>query len=137
FAQMYRTPLLGEIMMATSSKRVIGSTFKRLSPDLPDSYIDSSYATGLGSPAVRQTILRMYRERNSRDFVGWEDRWLDFAKRKPVIVLWGDKDPFITPVFADRFGGAPVYHFQEYSHWLALEAPDRYADALKAWLQLI
>src|SRR5262249_50059663 len=92
-AQMYRTPLLGEILMAISSKKVISNTLKSVSPALPDSYIDSSYAFGFGSPSVRKTILRMYRERQSQDFVGWEDRWLAFTGRKPVIVLWGDKDP--------------------------------------------
>ena len=137
FAQMYRTPLLGEILMATSSKMVINKTLKNVSPALPDSYIDSSYGIGLGSPSVRKTILRMYRERQSSDFVGWEDKWLAFAKRKPVIVLWGDKDPFITPAFAERFGGSQVQHFPEYSHWLPLEASDRYADALLSWLTTI
>lgn len=137
FAQMYRTPLLGEILLATSSKLVISRTLKTVSPALPASYIDSSYATGFGSPSVRKTILRMYRERQPQDFVGWEDKWLAFAKRKPVIVLWGDKDPFITPAFAERFGGGQVHHFAEYSHWLPLEAPDRYADALLPWLATV
>lgn len=137
FARMYRTPLLGEILMATSSKQVIGNTLKSVSPAMPHSYIESSFATGLGSPSVRKAILRMYRERQPRDFVGWEDRWLAFAKQKPVIVLWGDKDPFITPDLAERFGGAQVHHFAEYSHWLPLEAPDRYADALIAWLATV
>ncbi len=137
FAQMYRTPLLGEILLATSSKPLIRKTLKTVSPALPDSYIDQSYASGFGSPSVRKTILRMYRERNPQDFVGWEDKWLAFAKRKPVIVLWGDKDPFITPAFAERFGGAQVHHFTEYSHWLPLEAPDRYADTLLSWLATV
>jgi pimeloyl-ACP methyl ester carboxylesterase len=133
FAKLYRTPVVGELLMATSSKPVISSTLKSISPTMPHSYIDSSFSTGFGSPTVRKTILRMYRERQPKDFIGWEDRWLAFAKVKPVIVLWGDKDPFITPDFADRFGGE-VHHFTEYSHWLPLEAPDRYTDALKAWL---
>jgi pimeloyl-ACP methyl ester carboxylesterase len=136
-AQLYRTPVLGEVLLATSSRKVISSTLKSISPAMPDSYIDSSFACGFGSPSVRKTILRMYRERQPQDFVGWEDRWLEFAKRKPVIVLWGDKDPFITPAFADRFGGKQVHHFPEYSHWLALEAPDRYADLLADWLASI
>jgi len=133
FAQMQRVPVLGELMMAISTKQVVANSLKSASPKLPDSYLDSSYETGLGSPYVRKTILRMYRARASRDFIGWEDRWLEYAKRKPVIVLWGDKDPFVAPPFADRFGGQ-VHHFTEYSHWLPLEAPDRYTDALIPWL---
>lgn len=135
-AQMYRTPLVGELLLAISSKRMVGGAIKSSAPALPDSYIDSSYATGFGSHKVRETILRMYRERDSRDFLGWEDRWLAFAQRKPVIVLWGDQDPFITPAYAERFGGQ-VRHFAEYSHWLPLEAPDRYAETVRSWLATI
>src|SRR5258708_39599259 len=102
---MYCVSRVGELVMAMSTKPIITKTIKSISPALPDSYLDSSYATGFGSPAVRKTILRMYRERQPQDFVGWEDKWLAVAKQKPIIVLWGDKDPFITPAYAERFGG--------------------------------
>lgn len=133
FAQMYRMPGLGELLLATSNKKVIANTLKSYSPALPDSYLSDSFDAGFGSAAVRRTILRMYRERDSADFVGWEDRWLAYAASKPVIVLWGDKDPFITPGYAERFGGE-VHHFAQYGHWLALEAPDGYVEALRPWL---
>jgi pimeloyl-ACP methyl ester carboxylesterase len=133
-ARLYRMPLLGELLMATSSRQVITRTLKQVAPALPNRYIEDSYASGFGSPRVRKTILRMYRERQPQDFVGWEDRWLAVAQHRPVIVLWGDKDPFIAPAYAERFGAVQVHHFAEYSHWLPLEAPDRYAAVLVPWL---
>lgn len=137
FAKLYRLPIMGELMLATATRSMLSKTLKDVSPALPDAYIDSSYDTGFGSPSVRKTILRMYRSRDSKDFLGWEDRMLSVLETKPAIVLWGDKDPFITPDFGDRYGKAEVHHFTENSHWLPLEAPQAYADALTPWLDKI
>ncbi len=137
FARMYRTPLLGEFLIAASSKGTISKAMKKYAPALPESYLETSYNAGFGSPKVRKTILRMYRERNSRDFIGWDDQLVELLKTKPALVQWGDRDPFITPGFAERFGAREVHHFAEYSHWLPLEAPEAYAAKLLPWLATI
>jgi pimeloyl-ACP methyl ester carboxylesterase len=137
FARLYRVPVLGELLLASASRSMLRKTLKGVSPALPDSYIDSSYDSGFGSPSARKTILRMYRARDSKDFIGWEDKLLTVLEQKPAIVLWGDQDPFISPTYADRFGKAQVHHFQEYSHWLPLEATAQYADVLLPWLKAL
>jgi pimeloyl-ACP methyl ester carboxylesterase len=134
-ARMYRVPLLGELLLATTTRSLLRNTLKKVSPALPDHYIESAYDKGFGSPSVRKTILRMYRSRASQDFVGWEDKMRQLLEHKPAIVLWGDQDPFISPPYGDRFGQAEVHHFQEYSHWLPLEAPQPYVEALLPWLR--
>jgi pimeloyl-ACP methyl ester carboxylesterase len=45
-------------------------------------------------------------------------------------VLWGDKDPFITPEFTEQFVGARVEHFPQNGHWLAIESPNVVAERL-------
>jgi pimeloyl-ACP methyl ester carboxylesterase len=137
FAKLYRMPIVGELLVASTSKPTMRKTLKSIAPALPDDYIENSYDSGVGSPSVRKTILRMYRARDAKDFVGWEDKLVTLLKQKPAIVLWGDRDPFITPAYAGRFGDAQVHHFKDYSHWLPLEAPDQYADALLPWLEHI
>jgi pimeloyl-ACP methyl ester carboxylesterase len=134
FARLYRVPLLGEFLLAGSTKDTIVKALKGFAPALPDEYIEASYPSGFGSRRVRQTILRMYRERNSSDFVGWDEKVQKLLKEKPSLVLWGDLDPFADKAFADKFGAQQVHHFPQYSHWLPLEAPDLYAEKLKAWL---
>lgn len=136
FAKMYRIPILGEILvwLAGNSKSTASKSFKDAAPQLPDSYIERSYETGFGVASVRKAMLRMYRARNSEDFIGWEDKMLETLSKKPAIVIWGDQDPFITPDYGDRFGSAQVHHFTEYSHWLPIEAPDQYAEVLLSWL---
>lgn len=137
FARLYRVPLLGELLVNGTSKSVMVKTLKSYAPALPDDYAEKSYALGIGSPSVRRTILKMYRARDSRDFVGWDNQMQAMLAHKPSIVLWGDTDPFIAPSFADRFGASQIHHFANYSHWLPLEAPDEYADKLLAWLNTL
>ena len=134
FAQLYRLPVLGELLIASASRSMMRSTLKSMAPAMPESYIDSSYDKGFGSASVRKTILRMYRERESKDFAGWDDKLLRLLEEKPAIVLWGDKDPFISPDFGDRWGKAEVHHFKDFSHWLPLEASAEYGAALLQWM---
>jgi len=135
FAKLYRMPVVGELLVATATRSTLRKTLKTVAPAMPDSYIDRSFDSGFGSRVVRKTILRMYRERDSKDFKGWEDKLLAVLKHKPALVLWGDRDPFISPAYAERYLGAQVHHFAEYSHWLPLEAPTEYADVLVPWLK--
>lgn len=137
FARLYRLPIVGELLMAISSKSLISRTLKNYAPALPDEYIEESYAKGFGSRRVRKTILRMYRERSPNDFAGWDERLVALLKTKPAIVLWGDKDPFITPEFAERYGAKVVQHFPEFSHWLPLEAPTQYAAKIVEWMMAL
>jgi pimeloyl-ACP methyl ester carboxylesterase len=56
---------------------------------------------------------------------------------KPAIVLWCDKDPFISPAFGDKWGKAQVHHFKDYGHWLPLEASAEYGNALREWINTL
>lgn len=134
YARLYRVPLLGEFLLAGSTKNTIVKALKRFAPALPDDYIEQSYASGFGSKKVRQTILRMYRERNPSDFIGWDEKVQKLLKEKPSLVLWGDLDPFADKAFAEKYGAQEVQHFANYSHWMPLEAPDVYAEQLIPWL---
>lgn len=134
FARMYRVPVLGEIMLATTPKPMMIRSIKGFAPAVPDAYLQESYAAGFGSPSVRKAILRMYRARNSADFAGWEQKIVGRPASIPALVLWGDKDPFVSPAFAESFGPAQVVHFPQNSHWLPLEAPAAIADRILPWL---
>ncbi len=47
---------------------------------------------------------------------------------------WGDRNPYVAPRFADRYGAHEVHHYEQYGHWLAVEAPDEFALRLRAFL---
>lgn len=129
-ARLLRTPLLGEIAMATISLPVQERMMRRNAPLVNIEYVRKSYALSLAKPETRHMMLKLYRGINSQDFAGWEDRLHALTARVPTLVLWGDKDLFITPEFAEQFGSAHVEHFPQNGHWLAVEAPEIVAQRL-------
>jgi pimeloyl-ACP methyl ester carboxylesterase len=56
----------------------------------------------------------------------------------PTLVLWGERDALIPPVYAERWGqlipGARVERIASAGHMLPWEAPDEFADAVTRFL---
>jgi pimeloyl-ACP methyl ester carboxylesterase len=135
-AQIWRTPVLGELVMAILSPNLYANTMKKNAPNLTSEQISHQYAQSWNVPSVRRTILRMYRATDpQRDFIGWQDELRALAGRVPVQVLWGDADPFAAPMYAEKFGTKNVQHFADYGHWLPIEAPKLYAEKLSAFFK--
>jgi pimeloyl-ACP methyl ester carboxylesterase len=133
-ARLLRVPLLGELAMATMTRASFIKTMAPTAPRLPPEHFGTIYDLSMARLSVRRMVLRLYRSITPRDFVSWEDRLLAFTSKVPTLVPWGDKDPFISPAYAERFGAACVEHFPENGHWLAIEAPAEVAQRLTAFL---
>jgi haloalkane dehalogenase len=130
-AQLLRQPVLGDLLMAMSGNYpIFARSLKPAAPSLSDDHWRATYALSFAQPSVRKMTLRLYRSLDPEDFKGWEDKLVALTQQVPTLVLWGDRDPFIAPAFADRYGAAQVEHFAEYDHWLAVEAPETVADRL-------
>ncbi|HYL43851.1 MAG TPA: alpha/beta hydrolase [Ktedonobacteraceae bacterium] len=129
-ARLFRTPLLGEAAMATLTPPSYVRTMRHNAPLVSPAYVRESYALSLAKPETRRMMLKLYRSVNPQDFVGREDRLHNLTAHVPTLVLWGDKDPFITPEYAEQFGNAQVEHFPQNGHWLAVEAPETVAQRL-------
>jgi haloalkane dehalogenase len=132
-ARLLRMPLMGELGMATMTR---ASFIKSMAPNAPLLSLEhfrNVYDLSLKQPSVRRMALRLYRSISHKDFVGWEDRLRALTSKVPTLVLWGDKDPFIAPAYAERFGAAHVEHFAENGHWLAIEEPEEVAQRLQAF----
>jgi pimeloyl-ACP methyl ester carboxylesterase len=130
-AQLLRQPVVGDLLMALSGNYgVFARSLKPAAPSLGDDHWRATFALSFAKPSVRKMTLRLYRSLNPADFKGWEEKLVALTKQVPTLVLWGDRDPFIAPSFADRYGAAQVEHFAEYDHWLAIEAPEIVADRL-------
>ncbi len=132
-ARLLRIPLLGELGMVTLTASSFEKMMHQNAPLLNPEYVRESFALSLAKPEGRHMMLKLYRSINPEDFVGWEDRLHDLTAHVPTLVLWGDKDPFITPDYAESFGAAQVEHFPHNGHWLAIEAPDEVAKRLAAF----
>ncbi len=129
-ARMLRTPVLGDLSMALLTPALFERSMRPYAPTLSAEHWRQVYALSYAKPSVRRTILRMYRALDPRDFAGWHDRLNVLIEQVPTLVLWGDKDPFIAPSYAERFGSARVEHFPNNGHWLALEITEVVADRI-------
>jgi len=130
FARLFRIPLLGEFMMATVTLALQEKMMRQNAPSVSPEYVRESYTLSLAKPETRRMMLKLYRSVNPKDFVGREDRLHNLTAHAPTLVLWGDKDPFIAPEYAEQFGSAHVEHFPQNGHWLAIESPRIVAQRL-------
>lgn len=131
WGKVWRTPILGELTMATTPEFVFVQTMRQAAPRLSAEHVRRTYRNF--SPAARRMALRLYRSTEPANFAGWEQRLPELTSQVPTLVLWGDQDPFIARRFAERFGGQ-VQHFADYSHWLPVEGPDVVAPPLRRFL---
>jgi len=130
-ARMLRVPLLGEALLGMLTERGYVSNMVKAAPRIAPEVARAAYR--LVTPAAKRMTLKLYRATESANFRGWEDRLRELVARVPTIVLWGDRDPYIAPGYAERVGAPEVYHFADRSHWLPLEAPDELGERLAAF----
>lgn len=121
WAKIWRTPGLGELSMMTMTWPVFHASLRKGSPALSEEHIRETYS--LLTPQAKKMVLQLYRATTPANFKGWEEKLLQLTRRVPTCVLWGDKDPYITPAYAERFGTQKVFHFPQNGHWLPAEAP--------------
>jgi pimeloyl-ACP methyl ester carboxylesterase len=130
-ARILRIPLLGDLGLALFNEAQYTRQLQRDAPRVPASHIHRTMQ--LYSPAAKQMTMRLYRGTDAQSFIGWEDDLRALTQRVPTCVIWGDRDPYISAAWADRFGAQVVYHLPEVSHWLPVEAPQEVAQKLRAF----
>ena len=128
WAHVWRTPLLGELSMLFMNRPMFYLILKFGSRNIKPEHLNATYY--LVTPSVKRTVLQLYRAIRPESFLEWESRFIAVAKQVPVLVLWGDDDPFIPQTFADRFGARRVVHFPGAGHWLPAVAPEQVAEEL-------
>lgn len=128
FGRLWRTPVIGELVQAMTSRRGFTRELLRASRKLTLEQIHRSY--DLITPSVKRAMLRWYRAADPRNFAGWEDELSRVLACRPSLVLWAGHDPYIPARYAGRFGAARVEHFPDSGHWLPAEAPQEVAQRL-------
>ena len=128
FGRLWRTPVVGELVQALTSRRGFTRELLRASRKLTRAQIHRTY--DLVTPSVKRAMLRWYRAANPRHFAAWENELRQLTAKRPSLVLWADHDPYIASRFADSFGAAVVEHFPDSGHWLPAEVPGEVAQRL-------
>jgi pimeloyl-ACP methyl ester carboxylesterase len=133
WGRVWRTPILGELSMALMNRLMFAQELNRGSGKwIKRAHIKQTWA--LVTPRMKKEVLRLYRATDPKVFVGWEDELLALIVRKPTLVIWGDKDPYIPSRYAERFKAHEVVHLPKVGHWPPVEDPAECADHVLRFL---
>jgi pimeloyl-ACP methyl ester carboxylesterase len=114
--------------MASMNSVLFARETRRGAVNMPRDYPKQAYR--FVTSDMKLGVLKLYRLMDPKGFAGWEDRLRTAAGHVPTLVIWGDKDPYIKPNFADHFGTTNVHHFADAGHWPMLEKPAEVAELL-------
>jgi len=136
-ARAWRTKGVGEVLMGATNRTTLRIATREAygKPGyMPDAFLDSVMAHF--DPGTQRAILQLYRTSPEQVLAVAGERLGEL--RCPALVVWGDRDPYIPPVFAERFadalgGPASVRHLPEAGHWPWLEEPEL-IDEIAAFL---
>jgi pimeloyl-ACP methyl ester carboxylesterase len=136
YGRIWRTPLLGELFMATANRPVNGWIVRRENPALSRERANRLYDQLRPWPTKR-AILRLYRATPPRSLASRSEpmRALD----PPALVVWGADDAYIPREMADRqrlsFPSVHIELLEGLGHWCFLEDPERVASAVVPFLR--
>ena len=118
-ARAWRTPVLGELLMGSSTKWA----FNRFSP-LPSAEVDQIWKHW--DHGTQRAILKLYRSAPEHAL---EAAGLDLPKLRGArsLVVWGDRDPYLPARFAHGYAealGGELHIAEGAGHWPWLDQPD-------------
>jgi len=137
-ARIWRTPVVGEIFMATTTRAGFGLLLKHGNPrGLPKPFIDRMFADF--DHGTRRAVLRLYRATsNFDDFASVVTRNLA-GLDLPVLVVWGKQDPYVPVRFAEQqrsvFPNARVTILEDSGHWPFADNPEAVAGIVVPFLR--
>lgn len=124
-ARMWRRPLIGELAMGFTFKLTMGQVLGRSNREpIPASFLDQTWEHF--DHGTQRAILKLYRSSPP-------DRLAEAGERLgavdcPALVVYGARDPYIPPQFADAYaaalGGETVARvLPDAGHWPWLDEP--------------
>jgi pimeloyl-ACP methyl ester carboxylesterase len=141
WARVWRTPLLGELAAALTTRAAFRAELRRGGPGLTDAHIDEAWARI--TPRTHRAVLALYRSTDPAVFgqrvpggeATWHEAWLRLAAEVPSLTLWGELDPYLRASWIADLGTREVARFPDSGHWLPAEDPDGFAARLRAHLE--
>ena len=127
FARIWRTPVLGEIFQATTTRRGFKLIINRKEPrGLPLEFVEEMYDHA--DKRTRRAILKLYRATDDPGEQSAELAALMAPRDVPALVIWGEGDAYLAPSFAARqreaFPSADVHVLPASGHWPYADAPE-------------
>jgi pimeloyl-ACP methyl ester carboxylesterase len=136
-ARIWRTPILGEIQQALTTRRGFHWVMKLRCPrGMPAAFIDRMYDDL--DAGTKRAILKLYRATDDRDEMS--RGLVDLLKPLdlPACVVWGAADPYLPVKFADQqkeaFPKAKVHLLKDSGHFPFADNPEGVAQAVVPFL---
>lgn len=125
-ARLWRTRFVGEMAMGLTlrptMRRALAPAFA--SGEVPQGFLEA--AMRYFDQGTQRAILRLYRSA-PEDALAAAGNDLSHLTM-PSLVVWGARDPYISPRFGDRYAAqlpdARVEHVEDAGHWPWLDRPD-------------
>ncbi len=137
-ARMWRTPILGELFFATTTRFAFGLSLKHGNPrGLPKAFVDRMYRDM--DWGTKRAVLRLYRSTpdpgGMAETLAHTFRSLDV----PALVVWGAADPYVPVRYAEQqrsfFPSAEVVVLERSGHWPFADDPEAVAGAIVPFLR--
>lgn len=137
-ARIWRTPVLGELFFATTTRFAFGLSLRHGNPrGLPKAFVDRMYRDL--DWGTKRAVLRLYRATDDPGgmaaALGETFRSLDV----PALVVWGAADPYVPVRYAEQqrsfFPSAKVVVLERSGHWPFADDPEGVADAIVPFLR--
>ncbi len=125
-ARIWRTPLLGELSMGTTNRRLLRfiSRESNATPGpMPESWLDSVLAHF--DEGTQRAILRLYRSSPPERLAQAGAKLPTLGV--PSLVIWGVRDPYIPARFGKAYADvldAELLELADAGHWAWLDRPD-------------
>lgn len=137
-ARIWRTPLLGELFQATTTRPAFHLLLKIGCPrGLPKAFIDrmfDDYDAG-----TRRAILKLYRATSDLDGLAAQAQLALRPLDLRCLVLWGKADVYLPHRYAERqretFPRAEVHYLEDSGHFPFADNPEAVAATLVPFLR--
>jgi pimeloyl-ACP methyl ester carboxylesterase len=120
-ARVWRTPVLGELVMGSTTRWVLARELARggASPDARTTWEQFDQGT-------QRAILRQHRSADEQALAAAGAGLASLSM--PARVVWGERDPWLDARFADAYGkvlpNATVQRIADAGHWPWLDRPE-------------
>ncbi|WP_082690400.1 alpha/beta hydrolase [Mycobacterium sp. M26] len=135
-ARIWRTPLLGELMMRRTTLGVARVALGRENPGLPREWVDT-LARHLVPTHTKRAVLKLYRSTRVDDVAALTPRLR--AHDHDALVVWGAADSYLPVEQAHRqvqaFPRVQIHILPGVGHWAWLEQTDQVAAHVLPFLR--
>jgi pimeloyl-ACP methyl ester carboxylesterase len=126
-ARIWRTPLLGELLNATTTRAGFGLLLRHGNPrELPRAFVDRMYADL--DRGTKRAILALYRATDDPAGASLRLGAALGPLDRPTLVIWGRHDPYLPVALAERqrewFPSARVEVLDGSGHWPFIDDPE-------------